>query len=69
MAPTRDDFRDLGWLLRILNRSLLEARYPRWRGTRGNGSGRYEDDSVADGEDDDEPRIVHATAAVADDAA
>lgn len=69
MAPTRDDFRDLGWLLRLLNRSSLEARYPRWRGSHTDGSLHDDDDSETERDEKDDPRLVHVSDAAADDAA
>jgi hypothetical protein len=68
MAPTPDDLRDLRWLLRILNRSSLEARYPQWREADSDGA-LPGDEAEIDGEEDDAPSIVHVNAATADDAA
>ena len=69
MAHSHDDFRDLRWLLRILNRSSLEARYPEWRATHSDASLPCDDEARIDDEEDEEPRIVRVAAAVADDAA
>lgn len=66
MAPTTDDFRDLRWLLRILNRSSLEARYPQWREMREDTSRPHDDEGPIDGEEADEPRMTHVAAAAGD---